>query len=651
MRSAEMEYVSVIMQEHLAHDCLERLGGVGTMQFTDLNGDLTAFKRFFTPFIKRCDDLEKKLKFFEEEMKQHGVNVEAVTPGEFTVWRASQSDTVNRDHRGMGLLDYWEAIVNERFSDYQQVKTERDKTAASLYQAVQRRFVIEKAHEFFAVEKDVNSAATPAERLRISGSTAGSRADGAAAAEAGRAGGRDDSDDMQFKHIAGIISTEDKVRFARIVFRASYGQAMVRFADIPCDLLDEKGEAHSKSVFAVFYRGRSLTTKLDRICTAFAAHLHDIPNFARESEVAAALEETKAVIADSMAWLQQEKATSGAALAHLGLLIKRWRTGVQREKAVYHAMNMGVRNTDRGSIEMQGWVLKTAVADVQDAIRQVHVTAAGGGRVQPFYFEVVNQKTSAVTLPSPPTHFHTNKFTKSFQGFVNTYGVPRYREANPALWAIVTFPFLFGGYQGGDGDRDDVQARAGGACARSAYLVTVAFLLTPLLNMSCAGVMFGDIGHATILTIAAAWVVWNEEQLGARKLGEMSIMVYKGRYMLLLMGLFSIYCGAIYNDVFSLGAKPYPTAWRYEGTSREATWSGKEEDVYPFGIDPEWHLSENDLLFFNSLKMKLSVVLGITQMSFGLILKTSNAIHFRNNIDLFCECIPQLVFMIGGCGR
>ena len=37
-------------------------------QFTDLNGDLTAFKRYYTPQIRKADDMEKKLRFFEEEM-------------------------------------------------------------------------------------------------------------------------------------------------------------------------------------------------------------------------------------------------------------------------------------------------------------------------------------------------------------------------------------------------------------------------------------------------------------------------------------------------------------------------------------------------------------------------------------------------------
>jgi hypothetical protein len=36
-----------------------------------------------------------------------------------------------------------------------------------------------------------------------------------------------------------------------------------------------------------------------------------------------------------------------------------------------------------------------------------------------------------------------------------------------------------------------------------------------------------------------------------------------------------------------------------------STTSGAAADVYPFGVDPEWHRSDNDLLFFNSLKMTL----------------------------------------------
>ncbi len=47
------------------------------------------------------------------------------------------------------------------------------------------------------------------------------------------------------------------------------------------------------------------------------------------------------------------------------------------------------------------------------------------------------------TSDTPPTYFRTNEFTSVFQLIVNTYGVPKYKEVNPALFTIVTFPFLY----------------------------------------------------------------------------------------------------------------------------------------------------------------------------------------------------------------
>ncbi len=44
----------------------------------------------------------------------------------------------------------------------------------------------------------------------------------------------------------------------------------------------------------------------------------------------------------------------------------------------------------------------------------------------------------------PPTQFKLNEFTSVFQDIVSTYGVPLYKEINPAYFTIVSFPFLFG---------------------------------------------------------------------------------------------------------------------------------------------------------------------------------------------------------------
>jgi V-type H+-transporting ATPase subunit a len=44
--------------------------------------------------------------------------------------------------------------------------------------------------------------------------------------------------------------------------------------------------------------------------------------------------------------------------------------------------------------------------------------------------------------------------------------------------------------------------------------------------------------------------------------------------------------------------------------------------------------------------MKLSVFLGVIQMVFGIILKGVNAGYHHSVIELLCEFLPQLIFML-----
>ena len=72
--------------------------------------------------------------------------------------------------------------------------------------------------------------------------------------------------------------------------------------------------------------------------------------------------------------------------------------------------------------------------------------------------------------------------------------------------------------------------------------------------------------------------------------------------------------------------------------------------VYPFGVDPAWKLSSNELLFFNSMKMKMSVILGIIQMCFGILLRGMNSIYFKSKLDFICEFLPMIIFAVGFFG-
>jgi len=46
------------------------------------------------------------------------------------------------------------------------------------------------------------------------------------------------------------------------------------------------------------------------------------------------------------------------------------------------------------------------------------------------------------------------------------------------------------------------------------------------------------------------------------------------------------------------------------------------------------------------LKMKMSVIFGIVQMSVGIFLSCLNGLHFRKPVNIFCEFLPQILFLL-----
>ena len=203
-----------------------------------------------------------------------------------------------------------------------------------------------------------------------------------------------------------------------------------------------------------------------------------------------------------------------------------------------------------------------------------------------------------------PTYIQTNELSAPFQLMVDTYGVPNYQEANPALFTIITFPFLF-------------------------------------------GVMFGDILHGGIVLAFGIFMCINSEQMPKDSI---FTPVKPFRYLILLMGIFAVYAGVMYSDFMAVGVDFFGSHYQPgENGDWNQEWGGENSPFsgpYICGLDPAWKGAKNELLFVNSLKMKLSVLFGVLQMLLGLGLKFSNAFFFRNWIDLFCECIPQLIFML-----
>ena len=153
------------------------------------------------------------------------------------------------------------------------------------------------------------------------------------------------------------------------------------------------------------------------------------------------------------------------------------------------------------------------------------------------------------------------------------------------------------------------------------------------------GIMFGDVGHGLLMTLFAAALILIERRVNERRLGEMESMIFGARYMLLLMGLASVYVGLLYNEAFGVGLDFFGgSRWRASNDVCEVCESKqwcRVEGVYPFGVDPAWKGAANEITFYNSLKMKVSIVFGVVHMTIGIVLSGLNARFFRHFYDFW----------------
>jgi V-type H+-transporting ATPase subunit a len=193
------------------------------------------------------------------------------------------------------------------------------------------------------------------------------------------------------------------------------------------------------------------------------------------------------------------------------------------------------------------------------------------------------------TTETPPSSFRLNEYTEVFQNLINVYGIPSYGEINPAIFMIFLFPMLF-------------------------------------------GVMFGDVFHGVILILMSWYMIRHRDKL-YKEFKSIRLLI-DGRYVLFLCGLSSILFGFFYSDC---------TAFPINIFGGRIANRKSVDDIYPFGMDPDWHHAKNEMEFTNSVKMKLSIIIGFFHMGLGVVISFLNAFYFSNRADLFCVVIPQAV--------
>ncbi|XP_048264619.1 V-type proton ATPase 116 kDa subunit a 1 isoform X4 [Bombus affinis] len=560
-RSEQMTLCQLFLQSEAAYACVSELGELGLVQFRDLNPDVNAFQRKFVNEVRRCDEMERKLRYLEKEIKKDGIpmldtgeNPEAPQPRE--------------------MIDL-EATFEKLENELREVNQNAETLKRNFLELTELKHILRKTQVFFD------------EHLYTTADTIGSHY----------------RNPLRF--VAGVILRERIPAFERMLWRACRGNVFLRQAEIETPLEDPStGDQVFKSVFIIFFQGDQLKTRVKKICEGFRATLYPCPEAPADRREMAMGVMTR--IEDLNTVLGQTQDHRHRVLVAAAKNIKNWFVKVRKIKAIYHTLNLFNLDVTQKCLIAECWVPVLDIETIQLALRRG--TERSGSSVPP----ILNRMA---TFEDPPTYNRTNKFTKGFQALVDAYGVASYREMNPSPYTIITFPFLF-------------------------------------------AVMFGDTGHGLIMFLFGGWMVLKEKPLAAKKSdNEIWNIFFGGRYIIFLMGLFSMYTGLIYNDIFSKSLNIFGSYWRINYnistivTNKELQLNPSDTEQYlqipyPLGMDPVWQLAENKIIFLNSYKMKISIIFGVIHMLFGVIIGLWNHMYFRRQLSIVCEFVPQIIFLV-----
>ncbi|XP_077108230.1 V-type proton ATPase 116 kDa subunit a 1 isoform X2 [Ranitomeya variabilis] len=577
-RSEEMTLAQLFLQSEAAYCCVSELGELGKVQFRDLNPDVNVFQRKFVNEVRRCEEMDRKLRFVEKEIKKASI----------PILDTGENPEVPFPRDMIDLEANFEKIENE----LKEINTNQEALKRNFLELTELKFILRKTQQFFDEMADPDLLEESSSLLEPS--------------EMGRGA------PLRLGFVAGVINRERIPTFERMLWRVCRGNVFLRQAEIENPLEDPvTGDSVHKSVFIIFFQGDQLKNRVKKICEGFRASLYPCPETPQERKEMAAGVNTR--IDDLQMVLNQTEDHRQRVLQAAAKTIRVWFIKVRKMKAIYHTLNLCNIDVTQKCLIAEVWCPVADLDSIQFALRRG--TEHSGSTVP----SILNRMQ---TNQTPPTYNKTNKFTYGFQNLVDAYGIGSYREINPAPYTIITFPFLF-------------------------------------------AVMFGDFGHGVLMTLFGVWMVVRESRILSQKTdNELFNMVFSGRYIILLMGLFSVYTGLIYNDCFSKALNLFGSSWsvRPMFTNTKANWTEEllksasvlqlDPDVngvfngpYPFGIDPIWSIATNKLTFLNSFKMKMSVVLGIIHMLFGVTLSLLNHLYFKKPLNIYLGFIPEMIFM------
>ena len=622
LKGEEIVHKKIRMPGHIprAIKILEKIGSFeeDVMEFIDLTeNDLEAKKSFF-PLIRRCENMEIKLNSLEKFADEFNIPIDNYkTYSEFKA--ALNQDQQKRQIKDNTYFDYVESEILEENKTICDLYESYNKIKENLMIEIQRKITLEKYFSLTAATIiDQNNPKKSSGRKKSLNNEDNNNFGNFISNNLNQSGMSNISVDSiirenQYEPITGLCFAYDELRMKRMIFRVSRDKVLCTFFD--AEFPDEFKPKEPMKIFVMFCpKIDYLIAKMLKVCDVYNCPRFDIPdNYV--GHVMEILPDISEKILEHKNYLFEAKKTLKSHLEDYILIkkkLKLYKIYFRKEKLIF--LNLSKCICSDNFIDGEVWVLKKTFDSLQREL--------DNGDDDIVFIDVKDYG-----MPRP-TYISVNDFTYPFQEIVNQYGIPNYHEINPGYFTIITFPFLF-------------------------------------------GIMFGDMGHGLILLLISIYlfylankgrrrsnVINNDalpENIEQNILDSQEDSMLKScvqfRYFFLISSIFAIFCGLIYNEFFSIPLDFFGTCYNEEKDGKLILnktiidEDNAKKCVYPIGLDPSWIGVQNELTFTNSLKMKLSIIVGVLHMLLGIAIKGVNFYNSKKYNAFLFEFIPQFLFM------
>jgi len=405
LRSEAMKHGMLVLPVQDARRYIDKVGKETNIQFDDMNAS-HGYRRPFRKHVDRINEMERIIRFMVEELSR-------IEGCELTTQRVNEFLAAD----GSIKMDDVEGELARLYKQFSRFKENDANLQGERNKSVEEQQVVRAA-------------------IKMMG--------GGVSSPGGLEKPLLGDEDRKLGYLTGVVPQSDEVRFVRALWRASRGNAYTQLTPIQQSVFDPKtGQKVEKSVFVIFFQGAvgAMKDKVVKICQAFQVNMYTWPSSVNaaqrtDNQLARQLADNNLAIQACHDLVRAESSELVAPSPDNpkgNSKLEEWRLFCIKEKAIYTILNQC----------QEGMALRCEVWYPTADEKKIHALLKEGRSEHDSQGAFLTPDKMAAKSMAP-TYIKTNEYTESFQQIINTYGIPGYQEANPALLTVVTFPFIFG---------------------------------------------------------------------------------------------------------------------------------------------------------------------------------------------------------------